>query len=244
LPAGDYTVIFSAEAMADLLYDLLIPALSMDTIAAGASPFADAYGQPIAPAWLHVTDDGRQPRMLGSRATTGEGLPTGATPLIAAGHVAGFLADAYHAQTYASRFPFLVPRNGMRHHLAHQSFNMRTGIFPTNVILTSDAAVDFDTLLAPVSEGIYMGRLWMPTPQGPMQNGDFTCDIIGSSFHIQNGQLARPLQPGAMRLQANLPQLLQALTGTSTQARATVSTTLQSQVVSPEVRCHQVRVTT
>lgn len=244
LPAGDYTIIFSAEAMADLLYDLLIPALSMDTIAAGASPFSDAYGQLIAPSWLHVTDDGRRPRMLGSRATTGEGLPTGSTPLITAGRVAGFLADSYHVQTYASRFPFLVPRNGMRHHLAHQSFNMRTGIFPTNVILTSGEAVDFDTLLAPVSEGIYIGRLWMPTPQGPMQNGDFTCGIIGSSFHIQHGQLTQPLQPGAMRLQANLARLLQALTGTSTQSRAILSPTLQSQVVSPEVRCHQVRVTT
>jgi predicted Zn-dependent protease len=244
LPAGDYTVIFSAQAMADLLYDLLIPALSMDTIAAGASPFAAAYGQPIAPSWLHVTDDGRRPYMLGSRTVTGEGLPTGATPLITQGHVAGFLADTYHAQTYASRLPFLVPRNGMRHHLTHQSFDMRAGIFPTNVVLSSDEAVDFNTLVAPVRKGIYVGRLWAPAPQGPMQHGDFTCAIIGPSFHIQDGQLTQPLRPGALRLQANLPQLLQALTGASTQPRAIVSPTLQSQVLTPDVRCHQVRVTT
>jgi predicted Zn-dependent protease len=243
LPTGDYTVVFSAQAMADLLHDLLIPALSMDTIAAGASPFAAAYGQPIAPPWLHVIDDGRQPRMLGSRTVTDEGLPTGATPLITQGHVAGFLADTYHAQTGALRFPFLVPRNGMRHHLLHQSFAMRAGIFPTNVILSSDEAVDLNTLLAPVSEGIYIGRLWSPTPQGPMQHGDFTGAIIGPSFHIQNGQLTQPLRPNAMRLQANLPQLLQALTGASTRSRAIVSPTMQSQVVSPDVRCHQVRVT-
>jgi predicted Zn-dependent protease len=244
LPTGDYTVIFSAQAMADLLYDLLIPALSMDTIAAGASPFAAAYGQPIAPSWLHVTDDGRQPRMLGSRTVTGEGLPTGTTPLITQGHVAGFLADTYHAQTYASRFPFLVPRNGMRHHLTHHSFDMRAGIFPTNVILSSDEAVDLHTLIAPVTEGIYIGRLWAPTPQGPMQHGNFTCAITGPSFHIQDGRLTQPLQSSAMRLQAHLLQLLQALTGTSTQWRAIVSPTLQSQVVTPDVRCHQVRVTT
>ncbi len=244
LPAGDYTVIFSAQAMADLLYDLLIPALSMDTIAAGASPFTAAYGQPIAPPWLHLTDDGRQSRMLGSRTVTGEGWPTGATPLISQGHAAGFLADTYHAQTYASRFPFLEPRNGMRHHLMHQSFDMRAGIFPTNVMLTSDDAVDFNTLVAPVTEGIYIGRLWAPTPQEPMRNGDFTGAIIGPSFHIQNGQLTQPLRPNAMRLQANLPQLLQALTGASTQSRAMVSPTLQSQIVTPDVRCHQVRVTT
>ncbi len=244
LPAGDYPVIFSPEAMADLLYDLLLPALSMDTIAAGASPFATAYGQPIAPSWLHLTDDGQQPRMLGSRTVTGEGLPTGATPLLTQGHTAGFLTDAYHAQTYASHFPFLVPRNGMRHHLTHQSFDMRAGIFPTNVVLTCDEAVDFDALAAPIMDGIYIGRLWATTPQGPMQHGDFTCAIAGLSFHIQNGQLTQPLRPNTMRLQANLPQLLQALTGASTQSRAMVSPTLQSQVVTPDVRCHQVRVTT
>jgi predicted Zn-dependent protease len=244
LPAGDYPVIFSAQAMGDLLHDVLIPALSMDTIAAGASPFAAAHGQPIAPPWLHLTDDGQQPHMLGSRTITGEGLPTGATPLIIQGHVAGFLADAYYAQTYASRFPFLVPRNGMRHHLTHQSFDMRAGIFPTNVLLSSDEAIDFRTLIAPITDGIYIGRLWSPTPQGPMQQGDFTCTIVGPSFHIQDGQLTQPLRPGAMRVQANLPQLLQALTGASSQSRAIVSPTLQAQVVAPDVRCHQVRVTT
>ncbi len=244
LPVGDYTVIFSAEAMADLLHDLIIPALSMDTIAAGASPFLAAYGRPIAPSWLHVTDDGRQPRMLGSRTVTGEGLPTGETPLIAQGRVAGFLADSYHAQTYASPLPFLQPRHGMRHHLADQSFAMRAGIFPTNVILSSDEAVDWHDLLAPIKEGIYIGRLWAPTHHGAMQRGDFTGAIVGPSFHIQNGQLTQPLRPGAMRLQANLPQLLQTLTGTSTQSRAVVSPTLQSQVLTPDVRCQQVRVST
>lgn len=107
LPTGDYPVILSPQAMADLVYDLLIPALSMDTIVAGASPFAASYGLPIAPAWLHVTDDARQPRMLGSRTITGEGLPTGATPLVAQGQITGFLADAYHAQNFAP--PVLVP---------------------------------------------------------------------------------------------------------------------------------------
>ena len=77
-----------------------------------------------------------------------------------------------------------------------------------------------------------------------MQHGDFTCAIVGPSFHIQDGQLTQPLRPGAMRLQTNLPQLLQALTGTSRHPRAIVSPTLQSQVVTPDVRCQQVRVTT
>ncbi len=244
LPTGDYPVILSAQAMADLLYDWLIPALSMDTIVAGASPFAAAYGLPIAPTWLHLTDDGRQARMLGSRTITGEGLPTSATPLIARGHLTGFLADAYHAQNFAPPFSFLEPHNGMRHHLAHQSFNMRAGIFPTNVILSCDAAdtVDFDTLTAPITEGIYIGGLWASAPQGPMENGDFTSAIIGPSFHIQEGRLAQPLRPNAMRLQANLPNLLKTLSGASTESRAIASPTAQSQVVTPAVRCHPIRV--
>ena len=244
LPTGDYTVVFSAEAMADLLHDILIPALSMDAIAAGATPFASAYGREIAPAWLHLADDALRPHMLGSRAVTDEGLPTGVTPLITEGRVAGFLADAQHAHAFASRYPFLAPRNGMRHHLTHQSYDMRTGIFPTNVILSSDQPMDFDALVANMPEGIYIGRLWALTPQGPMPHGNFTGAIAGPSFHIQDGQLAQPLRPGVMRLQANLPQLLQLLTGASTRSRAIASPTWQSQIVSPEVRCHRVHVTT
>ncbi len=243
LPTGEYPIILSSQAMADLVYDLLIPALSMDTIVAGASPFAAAYGLPIAPEWLHVIDDGRQPHMLGSRTITGEGLPTGATPLIAHGQIAGFLADAYHAQSFSPPYSFLEPRNGMRHHLAHESFNMRAGVFPTNVVLSCDDAVDFDTLIAPVTEGIYIGGLWAPTPQVPMENGDFTSAIIGPSFHIQNGQLTQPLRPNKMRLQANLRDLLQGLSGASTKSRAAASPTAQSQVLTPDVRCHPLRVT-
>jgi predicted Zn-dependent protease len=121
---------------------------------------------------------------------------------------------------------------------------MRTGIFPTNVILSSDQPMDFDALIATMPEGIYIGRLWALTPQGPMPHGNFTGAIAGPSFHIQDGQLAQPLRPGVMRLQANLPQLLQLLTGASTRSRAIASPTWQSQIVSPEVRCHRVHVTT
>jgi len=61
LAGGDYAVVFGPQAVADLLQDLLLPALSLDIVSAGTSPFATRLGQPVAAALLTVTDDGRLP---------------------------------------------------------------------------------------------------------------------------------------------------------------------------------------
>src|SRR5882724_6096013 len=82
LAAGDYPVVFGPQAVAALVQDLLLPALSLDTVAAGTSPFTTRRGQSIASHFLTMTDDGRLPGMLGSCTMTGDGLPTDTTTLI------------------------------------------------------------------------------------------------------------------------------------------------------------------
>jgi predicted Zn-dependent protease len=239
LTGGDYAVVFGPQAVADLLQDLLLPALSLDTVAAGTSPFATRLGQPVAAALLSVTDDGRLPRRLGSHGITGEGLPTGATTLIDQGRLTGFLADAYHAQKLATRIGVMPPRHGMRFATDGQSFGMRPGIFPTNVTLTSSEAVPLDTLLEPLANGIYVGGLWYTIPQGGLQTGEFTSTVIGPSFHIQQGKLTQPLRPGTLRLRDNLLGLLQRITGLSTSQQAVALVTMQSLVLAPDIRCSQ-----
>src|SRR5215813_8651430 len=115
LAGGDYPVVFGPRAVAALVQDLLLPALSLDTVTAGTSPFATQRGQAIASPLLTMIDDGRLPGMLGSRTITGDGLPTGTTTLIDHGRLASFLADAYHAQHLIKLIGTIVPHNGMRH---------------------------------------------------------------------------------------------------------------------------------
>jgi TldD protein len=241
LDAGDYAVVLAPQAIAALLEDLLLPALSLDTVAAEASPFAAHFGQQIASPLLTLTDEGRLPHRLGSHVITGEGLPTGTTPLLEQGRLVGFLADFYHAHALASRFPRLAPHNGMRYASDGQIYSMRPGIFPTNVLLTSDASVPFDTLLAPIADGIYIGALWHTTPQGERRSGDFISTVIGPSFHIQQGKLARPLQPGTLHLQDNIHHLLHGITAVATERQQVVLSTLQSLVLTPVMGCHQLR---
>jgi predicted Zn-dependent protease len=237
LAGGDYPVVFGPRAVAALFQDLILPALSLDTVAAGTSPFATQRGQSIASPLLTMSDDGRLPGRLGSRTITGDGLPTGTTMLIEHGRLVGFLADAYHAQHLTERVGAVVPRNGMRHATNGQSFAMRPGIFPTNVTFSSPGAVALDTLLAPIDQGLYVGDLWHTTTPEGLRTGAFTSTVIGPSCAIRQGQLAEPVRPGTLYMQDNFLALLQRLIGVSTTQQPVVLATRQSLVLAPEWRC-------
>ena len=237
-------MVFGPRAVAALLQDLLLPALSLDTVAAGTSPFTTQRGQAIASPLLTMTDDGRLPGMIGSRMITGDGLPTGTTPLIEHGRLVGFLADAYHAQHLTGLVGPIVPRNGMRHATNGASFAMRPGIFPTNVTFSSPDAVALAALLEPIDQGVYVGGLWNTLAPEGLHTGACTSTVIGPSFAIRQGQLAEPVQPGTLRLQDNFLGLLQRLTGLSTTQQPVVLATRQSLVLAPEWRCSQARFVT
>jgi PmbA protein len=244
LTGGDYPVVFGPRAVAALVQDLLLPALSLDTVAAGTSPFATQRGQSIASPVLTMIDDGRLPGMLGSRTITGDGLPTGTTTLIEQGRLVSFFADAYHAQHLIGLVGAVVPRNGMRHATNGQSFAMRPGIFPTNVTFSSPDAVALDALLAPIDQGLYVGDLWhITTPEG-LRTGAFTSTVLGPSFAIRQGQLAEPVRPGTLYLQDNFLDLLQRLTSISTTQQPVVLATRQSLILAPEWRCSRARFAT
>jgi PmbA protein len=239
LAGGDYPVVFGPRAVAALVQDLFLPALSLDTVAAGTSPFITQRGQSIASPLLTMIDDGRLPGMLGSRIITGDGLPTGTTTLIEQGRLVGFVADAYHAQHLTGLVGAVVPRNGMRHATNGQSFAMRPGIFPTNITFSSPDAVALEALLVPIDQGLYVGDLWHITAPEGLRTGAFMSTVIGPSCAIRQGQLAEPVRPGTLSLQDNFLDLLQRLTGISTTQQPVVLATRQSLVLAPEWRCSQ-----
>ena len=243
MPSGEYTVIFGPRAVADLWQDLLLPVLSLDTLANGGSPFADRFGQQIAGSFLTVADEGRFPGLIGSRLITGDGLPTGTTNLITGGRHTGYLANAYQAQVLAGKFGSIPPLNGMRYAVNGESFAMRPGVFPTNVTFASDEAVPRDALIAPVTDGVYVGGLWATAYRRGAAPGDFITTVVGPSFHILDGKLAQPLRPRVLHIQDNVLNVLQRLTGLSTLRRPVVMTSGQSVVLAPELRCDRVSVT-
>jgi predicted Zn-dependent protease len=116
---------------------------------------------------------------------------------------------------------------------------MRPGIFPTNVVLSSDKTEDLEQLLAPLTNAIYVDRLWHTYAPGGLHTGAFTSTVIGSSCHIVDGKLAHTLQPGTLRLDDNFLDLLQRITGLSTARQAVASPCMQSLVLTPHVCCSQ-----
>ena len=243
LPSGAYEAIFGPRAVAELCQDLLLPALSLDTLANGGSPFAERFGQQLTGPFLTVADEGRFPGLIGSRSITGDGLPTGTANLITGGRLTGYLANAYQARKMAEKLGSIPPFNGMRHAVNDESFAMRPGIFPTNVTFASDEAVPRDALIAPVMDGIYVGGLWAAAYLRNAAPGDFIATVVGPSFHILDGKLAQPLQPRVLHIQDNLLDVLQRLSGLSTLRRPVVMTSGQSVVLAPELRCGRVSVT-
>jgi predicted Zn-dependent protease len=241
LAAGDYPVVFSPQAMADLMQDLIVPALSLDTVAAGTSPFTHSLNQHISASLLTVTDDARCPGLLGSHGITGEGLPTEVTPLIEQGRLVGFLTDVYHAQKLTGQVGALSPRNGMRFATRGESFGMRPGIFPTNVHLTGTHTVPLAELLTPIQDGIYIGGLWHTAPQGGLQTGNFTSTVIGPSFRIRHGKLAEPVRPETLHMHDNVLELLHRITGLSSASRAITFATMQSLALTPDIWCSHAR---
>lgn len=237
MAAGDYPVIFGPQAVAALLYDLWLPACSLDAVARGVSPLTKLYGQSVVSPLLSFLDDARLPGMLGSRSITDEGIPTGTTTLIERGRLSNFLADTYQAHRYANRFESLVPRNGLRCAIHGRSFTMRPGIFPTNLLLAGSDTSPLEELLAPITTGIYVGNLWSTAADHGLSSGAFTSTVIGPSFRIKDGRLAHPIKPGVLQLQDNFLELLQRCTGVSSAKQVVILPTMQSVVVSPELRC-------
>lgn len=237
MAAGDYPVIFGPQAVAALLYDLWVPACSLDTVAREASPLAKLYGQSVVSPLLSLIDDARLPGMLGSRIITDEGIPTGKTTLIERGRLSNFLADVYQAHRYTNSFGSIAPRNGLRCAIHGRSFTMRPGIFPTNLVLVGSDTVPLEELLAPITKGIYVGNLWSTTAHHGLSSGAFTSTVIGPSFGIEHGKLSHPIKPGVLQLQDNFLELLQRCTGVSADQQVVVLSTRQSVVVSPELRC-------
>jgi predicted Zn-dependent protease len=170
-------------------------------------------------------------------------LPSGATTLIDAGRLQGFLTDFYHAQKLASQVGALAPRNGRRVTADGRSFDMRPGVFPTNVTVASDRTEALERLLEPLANAIYVDRLWYTYPQGGLRSGAFTSSVIGASCHIADGKLAQPLRPGTLCLHDNYLDLLQRISGFSTARQAVASPCMQSLVLAPDMRCSQARFT-
>jgi predicted Zn-dependent protease len=248
--AGRYRVILGPQPVADLVNNLLAPALSLETFYAAASPFTGKLGRRVAHPDLNVYDDGAARGLVGSKGITCEGLPTGRTWLIRGGRLVGLLANWYEAQRIRldpraveklgadpNRFARgLLPRNGFRFGRGGgRHFDTPPGVYPTNVVITGRKPVPREELFRLVGDGLYIGRIWYTYPINGLRAGDFTCTVVGDSYVIRDGQIMGPLKPNTVRINDSIHRVLNSILGIGTTARPTLVWASDEVTYAPEI---------
>ncbi|HYB44676.1 MAG TPA: metallopeptidase TldD-related protein [Candidatus Methylomirabilis sp.] len=246
---GDYTVIFGRQPVADLLNNLVVPAVRAGAFYASSSPFLGKLGSTVAAPLLTIYDHGAMPGLTGSKGITCEGLPTGRTDLIRGGVLVGLLSDWYDTQrllgdpalvrklgTRAEEAgPALVPRNGFRYDGGGRSFELPPRTAASNIVVEGADPTPREALIARIERGLYIGRIWYTYPINGLAKGDFTCTVVGDSHVIRDGRLAAPLAANSVRINDNITRLLQHITGVTGDARGTVVWAADEVVYAPEI---------
>ncbi|MBI3328043.1 MAG: TldD/PmbA family protein [Nitrospinae bacterium] len=242
ITSGEYTVVFGPQAVTELCDNLIIPALSLDSIDAASSPYVEKLGLRIMSPLLHIYDDGAIPGAMASKRVTCEGLPTGRTDLVERGLLVGFLADDYTAKKLGTNVRTFMPRNGFRFGGGGRNFRQRADIFATNLVLQGAEEVSHDALLARVGTGLYIGRIWYTYPINGLGPGDFTSTIVGDSYLIEAGSLGQPLKPNTVRINDNFIHLFQRIIGITREKKSTLVWAAEETVVAPELAVQGVHV--
>ena len=256
LSTGGYPVILGPQPVADLMANVVLPSLSADSFFSSRSAFLGEMGRVVASTLLSIYDHGAAKGLVGTRAITCEGLPTGRTDLIKHGVLQGLLSNHYeterllrdpHAREKLGLNPkdhpgALAPRNGFRLSArGGRQFDAPPGIAATNVCFESTEPHTTDGLLRLVGDGVYIGRIWYTYPMNGLRAGDFTCTVVGDSYLIRNGKLAAPLQPNTIRLTGNIKPLLREIIGVTRQATPVVNWGADEVVYAPEIAVRELQ---
>ena len=228
IDSGTYPVVLAPQAVADIVNNVLIPSLRLDSFYAGNSTFQGKLDKQITSELLSVYDHGCKKGLAASKGITCEGLPTGRTELIKAGKLSGLLSSDYETKRIlrdekareklgvdpTAFKEAIAPRNGFRFGQGGgRNHDTIPSISPTNVIIEGDKGLPLEDLLRTVKNGVYVGRIWYTYPINGIKAADFTATIVGDSYLIRDGKLTDPLKPNTVRINDNIHSVFNNLTG-------------------------------
>lgn len=177
LRSGEYTVILTPHAVADLLQPVEA-CLDGKAVAKKISPWRDKIGQAIFHPSVSITDDGTLSEAVGSAPFDDEGVPMQETTLIRNGVLEGFYLDLSSARELAMR----PTGNGLKARGLTATPTSET----TNLVMAPGTR-SYKELLAGVKEGVWIDLL-MGTFAGNPYGGVVSGNIL-LGYKIENGQL-------------------------------------------------------
>jgi PmbA protein len=224
-PGRSYRVLLGPQPVAEILNYMVMGSLTTGAFYAASSAYQGRFGDAVMDSRLDLIDDPALARGAVRRRITCEGLPAQRTDLIRAGRLVGLLSNFYDANRLASdenRAEKLGPaagdvtsfpvRSGYRlGEGGGRRFDMAPAAAGTNVVMRARDGLDARELIRTVGDGIYVGRVWYTYPINGQRAGDFTCTISGDSWIIRNGELAAPLAPNSLRINAHIDEVFNAV---------------------------------
>jgi PmbA protein len=209
IPTGDYPVVLSPLAYAELLGNVFVPALNGRSVHSGRSRLAKSLGETIADPRIQMYDDPLLPRGSGSTRWDAEGTPTRRTAFVQDGVLRTFAYDLKTAYRYDKKTTGSAVRGG---------FGGLPAIGHHNFIVDGERENILDERV------IYVHSVVGAHTANPM-SGDFSVEI-SNSFWMEDGSFEEPVRSAMMS--GNVFDMHKDIAGMSKETRAIGSLILPS----------------
>jgi len=209
IPTGDYDILLSPLAYAELLGTVFVPALSGRNVHAKRSRLADCLGQKVAAPFVSMYDDPLLPGADGSSRWDAEGMPTQRTDFIRDGILCAFAYDLKTAYRYGKQSTANAVRGGYggSPSIGHHNF----------VVDGKRDTVDDERV-------VFVHNVVGAHTANPM-SGDFSVEL-SNAFFREGGEFQEPIR--SAMLSGNVFDLQHQITGLSQESRAIGSLILPS----------------
>lgn len=217
IPTGDYPVVLSPIAYAELLGGVFIPALNGRSVHSGRSRLAQMLGKPVASPRIRMYDDPLRPRASGSTRWDAEGTPTERIDFVRDGVLCTFAYDLKTAYRYGKASTGSAIRGG---------FGGLPAIGHHNFIVDGERDAILDERV------VYVHNVVGAHTANPM-SGDFSVEI-SNSFRMENGEFGEPVR--SAMLTGNVFELHKDIAGLSRESRAIGS------LILPSIKINKLRI--
>jgi PmbA protein len=180
IPSGEYDVILSPMAYADLLSGIFVPALSGKNVLQGRSKLAGRIGETITAPLVSLYDDPHRKGAGGSTWFDAEGTPTNRLDFVRDGVLTAFAYDLKTAYRAGTKSTGSAIRGG---------FAGLPAIGHHNFVVDGKRDKLFD------EPAIYVHSVVGAHTANPM-SGDFSVEM-SNPFRVNDGELSEPIR-GAM----------------------------------------------
>jgi PmbA protein len=215
--------VLGAQPVAEILNYMVMGSLTTGAFHAASSAYHAKFGAPVMDSRLSLADDPAFSAGPIRRRITCEGIPTRRVELIRDGKLVGLLSNFYDAHRLLTdehraeklggcapaKLDFAALSGYRLGEGAGRRFDASPGAAGTNVVMRARRGLTDRELVRAVGDGIFVGRIWYTYPINGQRAGDFTCTVSGDSYIVRDGEIAEPLAPNCLRMNANIADVFE-----------------------------------